>query len=69
MNEVLFTKIKEADFGNIWFQKDGAKCRTAEAKLNVLRPISEDRIISRIADVVCSPRSCEEKLILILPGM
>ena len=31
----------------------------AEATLNVLRPVFEYRIISRRADVVCPPRSCD----------
>ena len=47
------------DIGNIWFQQDGAKCRTVEATLDVLRPVFEDRIISRRADFVWSPRSCD----------
>ena len=46
LNKFLFTKIEEEDIGNIWFQQDGATCRTAEATLNVLRPVFEDRIIS-----------------------
>ena len=32
---------------------------TAEATLDVLRPVCEDRIISRRADVVQPPRSCD----------
>ena len=37
LNEFLFTKIEEKDIGNIWFQRDGATCHTAEATLDVLR--------------------------------
>ena len=48
----LYTKIEAEDIGNIWFQQDGAMCHTAEASLNILRPVFEDRIISRRADVV-----------------
>ena len=59
LNEFLFTKIKEEDIGNIRFQQDGATCHTDEATLDVLRPIFEDRIISRRADVVWLTRSCE----------
>ena len=51
-NEFLFTKIVEEDIGNIRFQQDGATCHTAEATLDVWRPVFEDRIISRRADVV-----------------
>ena len=43
--------------GNIWFHQDGATY-TAEAALDVLRPVFEDDIISRRADVISSPRSC-----------
>ena len=44
--------LSEEDIGNIWFQQEGAMCRTAEATLDVLRTIFEDRIISRRVDVV-----------------
>ena len=43
LNEFLFTKIEEEDIGNIWFQQDSATCYTAEAALDVLRPVFEDR--------------------------
>ena len=59
MNEVLFTKIEEVDIGNVWFQQDGTTCHTAEATLVVLRPVFEDRIISRRADVVWPPQNYE----------
>ena len=38
LNDFWFTKIEEEDIGNIWFPQDGAKCYTAEATLDVLRP-------------------------------
>ena len=38
LNEFLFTKIKEEDIGNIWFQQEG---HTAEATLDILRPVFE----------------------------
>ena len=56
LNEFLFTKIEEKNIVNIWFQQDGATCHTAEATLDVLRPVFKDRIISRRADVVWPPR-------------
>ena len=59
LNEFLFTKIEEEDIGNIWFQQDGARCHTAEATLDVLCPVFEDRIIRCKADVVWPPRSCD----------
>ena len=59
LNEFLFTKIEEEDIGNIWFQRDGATCHTAEAKLDVLCTVFKDRIISRRAEVVWLPRSCD----------
>ena len=45
-------KIQEEDIGNIWFQKNSATCHTAEATFDVLRPVSEDRIISHRTDVI-----------------
>ena len=54
LNEFLFTKIED----NIWFQQDGATCHTAEATLDVLRPVFKVRLSSRRADVVWPPRSC-----------
>ena len=59
LNELLFTKIEEKDIGNSWFQQDVATCHTAEAILDVLRLVFEDRIISRRADVAWPPRSCD----------
>ena len=55
LNEFLFTKIKEEHIGNIWLQQYSATCHTNEATPNVF----EDRIISRRADFVWSPRSCD----------
>ena len=55
LNEFLFAKIDEEDIGNFWFQQDAPMC-TAEATLDVLRTIFEDRVISRRADVVWPPR-------------
>ena len=52
LNEFLSTKIKEEGIGNILFQQDGATCHTAEATLDILRPVFEDRTISDRADVV-----------------
>ena len=48
LNEFLFKKIEEEDIANIWFQQDGATCHTAEATLDVLNPVFEDRIISHL---------------------
>ena len=53
LNEFMFTKIEEEDIGNIWLQQE------TEATLDVLRPGFEDHIISRRADVVWPPRSCD----------
>ena len=58
LTEFLFTKIEEGDIGNIWFQQSGAACHTAEATLDVLRPVFEVRIISHRTDVVWPPRNC-----------
>ena len=54
LNEFLITKIEEQDI-----RIEGAMCRTAEATLDVLRPVFEDRIISHRVDVVWPPWSCD----------
>ena len=59
LNKFLFTIIEEEGIANIWFQQDGATCHTAEATLDVLRPVFEDRIISRRANIVWPLRSCD----------
>ena len=59
LNEFLFTKIEEENIVNIWFQQDGGTCHTAEATIDVLSPVFEDRSISRRADGVCPFRSCD----------
>ena len=59
LNEFLFTKIEEEAIRNIWFQQDGATCHIAEATLDVLRPVLEDRIFNRRAYIVWPPRSCD----------
>ena len=41
------------------FGFNSATCHTVKATLDVLRPVFEDRIISRRADVVWSSRSCD----------
>ena len=55
LNEFLFTKIEEEEIG--------ATGHTAEATLDVLRLVFEDCIISRRADVVWPPRSCDLTLL------
>ena len=47
------------DIGNVWFEQNGPLYHTAEATLDVLRLIFEDRIISRRSDVIRSPCSCD----------
>ena len=59
LKKFLFTKLKEEDIGNIWFQQDCATRHTAKATLDVLRPVFEDRIINRRPDVVWPTRSCD----------
>ena len=59
LNEFLFTKVEEKDIGNIWYQQDGGTYHTAEATLDVLRPVFKVRITSRRANVVLPPRNCD----------
>ena len=45
--------------GSSWFKQDGATCHRAEATLDVLCPVFEDRIIRRRTDVVWLLRSSD----------
>ena len=84
LNEFLFRKIEEKDIGNLWFQQDGAMCHTAEAILDVLRSVFEDRISAaelmsfgqlraaidlKKMPTLAKKSSFQIKLILILAGM
>ena len=51
LHKFLFTKTEEEYIGNMWFQQESAAYHTTEAIVDFLRPIIEDRIISRRADV------------------
>jgi len=57
LNEFLLPKFEEEDTDDIWFQQDGALCHTANATIDLLRTVFENRIISRNADVNWPPRS------------
>ena len=48
---------KLATFG--FNRPNGATCHTAEAALDILHPVFENRIISRRAAVVWPPRRCD----------
>ena len=52
LNEFLFTKIEVEDIVSHWFQQDGATCHRAEATLDVLRTVFEDRIISHLGAAI-----------------
>ena len=43
---------EEDDSGNIWFQKYGSTCHTAEVTLDVLCPIFEDRSKAAAAELM-----------------
>ena len=52
LNDFLFTKIEEVDIGKIWFQQDVATCHTAEATLDVLRPVLKTMFLHTIDNVL-----------------
>ena len=59
LNEFLFIKIEEDDMDDIWFQRDGTTCHTANVTIDVLRTVFENRIIIRNSDVNWPPRRCD----------
>ena len=44
---------------NMWFQPDGATCKTSRDKVNLLKEKFEGFIISRNGDINYPPRSCD----------
>jgi len=58
LNEFLLPKFEEEDTDDIWFQQDGAPCHIANATVDLLRTVFENRTINRNADVNW-PRSCD----------
>ena len=68
LKEFLFTKIEEEDIGNIWFQQNAATCHTTKATLDVLRPVFEDRFISRKADIACIEKPTHPKRVTVWWG-
>ena len=59
LNEFLLTKIEEVDIGNICFQQEGATCHTAEASLDVLRPVLLKIALSASELMSFGHRSCD----------
>jgi len=59
LNEFLLPKFEEKDTDDIWFQQDGTPCYTANATIDFLRTVFENRIINRNADVNWPPRNCD----------
>ena len=59
IHSIMCFKIGAIVEATAWPAEVGATCHTAEATLVVLRPVFEDRIFSRRADVVWPTRSCD----------
>ncbi|GFX89255.1 uncharacterized protein TNCV_1339541 [Trichonephila clavipes] len=47
------------DVQELWFQQEGATCRTARATIDLLKDSFGDRLISRFGPVNWPPRSCD----------
>jgi len=48
LNEFLLPKFEEEDIDDIWFQQNGAPCHTANATIDLLRTVFENRIITEM---------------------
>lgn len=47
LTEFFWPQIEDMDTDNMWFQQDGATCRTTRPNMAILRTKFEGRIISR----------------------
>ena len=54
-----FQKLKRRILATFGFNRTALRAHTAESTLDVLRHVYEDRIISRRADDIWPPRSCD----------
>ncbi|GFS49107.1 transposable element Tc3 transposase [Trichonephila clavipes] len=52
-------ELNNHDVQELWFQQDGATCRTARATIDLLKDTFGDRLISRFGPVSWPPRSCD----------
>ncbi|GFY05078.1 putative transposable element [Trichonephila clavipes] len=55
----FFPELNNHDVQELWFQQDGATCRTALATINLLKDMFGDRLISCFGPVNWPPRSCD----------
>lgn len=59
ITDFFWPQLEDVDITNMWFQQDGATCHTARAKMALLQEKFGDWIISKNADFVWPPRSCD----------
>ncbi|GFV69208.1 DUF4817 domain-containing protein [Trichonephila clavipes] len=52
-------ELNNHDVQELWFQQDGATCRTDRATIDLLKDTFGDRLISRFGPVNWPPRSCD----------
>ncbi|GFX25336.1 putative DD41D transposase [Trichonephila clavipes] len=59
ITNVFIPELNNHDVQELWFQKDGATCHTANAPIDLLKDTFGDRLISRFGPVNWLPRSCD----------
>ncbi|EFN79402.1 hypothetical protein EAI_09473, partial [Harpegnathos saltator] len=53
------SKLQDMDVDDMWFQQDGATCRTARETIQLLHESFPGPVISRFGDQIRPPRSCD----------
>lgn len=59
ITDFFWPTLNDMDVDDMWFQRDGATCHTADATMNILHERFEGIVISRRGDVNWPPRSCD----------
>ncbi|GFW35847.1 uncharacterized protein TNCV_1926781 [Trichonephila clavipes] len=59
INNFFIPELNNHDVPELWFQPDGATCRTACATIDLLKDTLGDRLISHFGPVNRPPRSCD----------
>ncbi|GFV30964.1 DUF4817 domain-containing protein [Trichonephila clavipes] len=59
ISNFYISELNNHDVQELWFQQDGATCRTARATIDLLKDTFGDRLISHFGPVNWPPRSCD----------
>ena len=57
MNSKLWSEMEDSDIHVMWFQQDGAPAHASRVKIEMIKTVFPNRLISRFGDVPWAPLS------------